>query len=67
VVITDPPGARVTVNGIGWGTTPATVRYLPAGEKRVRVSMEGYAATEQVISVVPGESRALEIPLTAAP
>jgi cytoskeletal protein RodZ len=67
VVTSDPPGARVTVNGIGWGTTPVTVRYLSAGEKRVRVSKEGYAAAEQVISVVQGQSRALEIPLAAAP
>jgi hypothetical protein len=55
------------VNGIGWGTTPVTVRYLPAGEKHVRVSKEGYTAAEHVIAVVEGESRALEIPLTATP
>lgn len=48
VVVSDPPGANVTVNGIGWGVTPLTVRYLPFGEKRVRVTKDGYRAAEQV-------------------
>ena len=37
-MVTDPPGARVIVDGIGRGTTPVTIRYLAAGEKRVRVA-----------------------------
>lgn len=50
-VITDPAGARVTVNGIGWGVTPVTIRYLDPGAKRVRVTREGYMTEERLIQV----------------
>jgi hypothetical protein len=67
VVTTDPPGARVTVNGIGWGPSPVTIRFLPPGEKRIRVSLEGYAATERMISVGVGQRQSLEISMDATP
>jgi hypothetical protein len=51
VITTQPAGARVTVNGVGWGTTPLTIRHLPPGEKRIRVSKAGYRSEERVISV----------------
>ena len=37
VVTSQPPGARVTVDGIGWGSAPVSIRFLPAGSKRIRV------------------------------
>lgn len=46
-----PEGARVTVDGIGWGVTPVTIRHLPEGSKRVRVTNDGYAAVERVVHV----------------
>jgi cytoskeletal protein RodZ len=67
VVTTQPSGARVTVNGIGWGITPVTIRYLPAGDKRIRVSKEGYATEERVVPVAEGHSRMLDIQLRSAP
>jgi len=67
VVTTQPEGARVTVNGIGWGTSPATIRYLTTGDKRIRVSMEGYVAKEQVLHVSEGRRHALTIRLAPAP
>jgi cytoskeletal protein RodZ len=51
VVITQPEGARVTVDGIGRGTTPLTIRYLAAGEKRVRVLKDGFPAVERTVRV----------------
>jgi transcriptional regulator with XRE-family HTH domain len=51
VVTSEPPGARVTVNGIGWGTTPLTIRYLPLGHKRVRLTMSGYVSVERTVVV----------------
>ena len=48
-VITQPVGARVTVNGVGWGSTPLTIRYLDPGPKRVRVLKEGYRAEERLV------------------
>jgi hypothetical protein len=57
-VTSDPPGARVTVNGIGWGETPLTIRYLPFGSKRVRAVMPGYASVERSIRLDGGQPRA---------
>lgn len=51
VVTTEPEGASVTVDGIGRGTTPATILYLSLGTKIVRVTMEGYAAEERAVQV----------------
>ena len=52
-VVTDPPGARVIVDGIGRGTTPVTIRYLSAGEKRVRVLKDGFPAQERTVRLAP--------------
>jgi len=49
VVTTEPEGARVTVNGIGWGIAPVTIRYLPPGDKRIRVTKMGYASEERTV------------------
>jgi hypothetical protein len=49
VVLSEPAGAIVTVNGIGRGATPSTVRFLPLGELRVRVSLQGYRSEERVV------------------
>jgi hypothetical protein len=67
VLITEPPGARVTVNGIGWGVSPVTIRYLPAGEKRIRVSREGYVADERVVRITEGRPTRIEIQLQRVP
>jgi cytoskeletal protein RodZ len=53
VVVSDPPGARVVVDGIGRGTTPVTIRYLSAGEKRVRVLRDGFPAEERTVRLAP--------------
>jgi cytoskeletal protein RodZ len=50
-VVSEPSGARVTVDGIGWGQTPVTIRYLPPGAKHVRLTRDGYAAQEQVVQL----------------
>lgn len=49
VVITQPSGARVTINGVGWGTTPVTIPYPPPGTKRIRVTKTGYESEERVV------------------
>lgn len=63
VVTSEPPGARVTVNGIGWGETPITIRHLPAGPKRIRVTKDGYVAAERVVSVAEGSARRVAVDL----
>jgi cytoskeletal protein RodZ len=67
VVTTEPAGARVTVNGIGWGVSPVTIRHLPPGDKRIRVSKEGYTAEERVVRITEGRQQALDVSLTSAP
>jgi hypothetical protein len=52
-IISEPAGARVTVNGIRWGQTPLTVRHLAPGEKRVRISKDGYTSAEQRLQLTP--------------
>ena len=50
MVITEPQGARVTINGVGYGTTPLTIRHLPPGTKRVRVTKAGYDSEERLVT-----------------
>ena len=62
-----PAGARVTVNGVGWGATPLTIRYLSAGEKRIRVTKDGYAASERMVQVYADRSSDLQVQLAPIP
>jgi cytoskeletal protein RodZ len=63
-VITEPIGARVTVNGVGWGLTPVTIRHVVPGAKRVRVTREGYRAEERLLQIEAGGSATtLRIPM----
>lgn len=63
-IVTEPPGARVTVDGVGRGVTPVTIRHLPPGTKRVRVTKDGYAGAERVVSFGQNEAgRTVRIPL----
>lgn len=56
VITTEPPGARVTVDGIGWGFTPITVRDLPYGHRRIRVTRDGYVSEQRVVRLSAGGS-----------
>jgi cytoskeleton protein RodZ len=51
IVVTEPAGARVTVDGVGRGITPVTIHYLPAGDKRIRVLKEGFASEERSVQL----------------
>ena len=68
IVTTEPAGGRVTVDGIGWGTTPVTIRNLPPGPKHIRVTKDGYGVEERVVNLAPNRSTiTLQIPLRSAP
>ena len=60
---TEPDGARVTVNGIGWGVAPIFIRHLEPGEQRIRVTMDGYAATERSVVLDGGSRQSVSIGL----
>jgi hypothetical protein len=53
---TQPPGARVFVNGTAQpGETPLTLRGLQPNESyRVRLEREGFVPEEQTIRLAPG-------------
>jgi hypothetical protein len=63
VVTSSPAGARVTVDGVGWGVTPLTIKYLPAGEKMIRVTKDGYVGRETRV-LVGGEQESATVRLT---
>jgi cytoskeleton protein RodZ len=67
VITTDPVEARVSVNGIGWGSTPITIQHLAPGEKRLRVTKDGYTAVEQITHVVSNRSTTVNIQLQPSP
>ena len=67
VVTSEPPGASVTVDGIGWGFTPVTIRHLPPGVKRIRVTKEGYSSEERETRVAGDRPSKLHIPLRTVP
>ena len=63
VVHSTPRGARVTVNGVGWGATPIAIRYLPEGTVRVRVAKPRFRSAERVVTVRDGEPSRIAIRL----
>jgi hypothetical protein len=51
VITSNPAGARVTVDGIGWGQTPITIRHLPPGAKVIRLTKDGYVAQQTQVLI----------------
>ena len=65
-IATDPPGARVTIDGVGRGTTPLTVASLPFGSHRIRVTLDGYLGEERIARIESAQpTSALQISLIA--
>jgi hypothetical protein len=56
-IVTEPTGARLTIDGVGWGVTPVTIRYLPPGNKRLRITSDGFATDERVIHFAASQPR----------
>lgn len=61
---TDPPGARVYLDGATWAD-PGTERELPAGPHQLRVEADGYESFSQEVEIKP--STAHELSLKLAP
>ncbi|MFT3772704.1 MAG: TonB-dependent receptor [Minicystis sp.] len=65
VVQADERGALVTVDGKPGGFTPAVIPAVPAGRRKVRVVLRGYAPVEIDVDVEPGkQAQPEEIKLT---
>jgi hypothetical protein len=56
-IVTTPPGASVTINGIPVGTAPITVSLNP-GPARVRATMSGYYPPPETRIVVERQTAA---------
>jgi cytoskeleton protein RodZ len=65
-ITSDPAGARVTVDGIGRGTTPVTIRFLTPGERTLRVIKDGYASEERSVRITDGRPTSVHVPLRTA-
>ena len=57
-ITSDPPGARVMVDGIGLGATPLTLHNISSGARRVRVIKDGFLSQERVVRVGAGRQPA---------
>ena len=66
VVTSDPPGARVMLDGIGWGTTPVTIRFLASGDRTLRVIKDGYVSEERRVHIATGHATTINLTLQAA-
>jgi transcriptional regulator with XRE-family HTH domain len=67
VVTSTPAGARVLVDGIGWGRTPLTISNIAPGDRRIRVVLDGFVSAERRVRVVAGRGHVTaHVDLTAA-
>jgi cytoskeletal protein RodZ len=66
-VTSSPPGARVLVDGIGYGPTPITIRHLRPGLRRVRLVLDGYASAERPLRLSDSRSATLDVTLDPLP
>jgi cytoskeletal protein RodZ len=57
-ITSEPAGARVTVNGIGRGTTPVRVQFLPPGAYTIRFVLPGHTSVTLQATIRPDRPRA---------
>ncbi len=67
LITSEPAGARVTVDGIGWGLTPVTIRHLTPGTRHVRLTKDGYQSEERAARVAGDGLHALHVSMRAVP
>lgn len=68
VLVTDPPGARVILDGVALGATPLTAdRLMPRTGARLSVSKPGFATQAFSIELPAGRETRVERTLRAAP
>ena len=62
----DPPGARVYLNGKWVGDTPTGQLTLPASEHLLRVEKDGFEPVVEAITLLPGGNRTFHVDLVPA-
>jgi hypothetical protein len=63
VVISEPPGATVSLDGKEIGTTPAENAKVMPGSHAVKIVLQGFAACEKQVTVAEGASDTLSVKL----
>lgn len=66
-VISDPPGAEVTVNGIARGKTPTLVKGIPKGRAAVKFVLEGFTDEVRELAMRAGDQQTLSVVLQPLP
>jgi hypothetical protein len=64
-VITNVPGAVVTLDGEPIGTSPATASDVSVGQHIVEAQAEGYATVQETVTIEAGQQRVVSLRLTA--
>ena len=62
-----PLGAKITIDGKDYGTTPRNITDLVIGSHIVTLTREGYYETKQTVEVKEGETSQINIPLNKVP
>jgi hypothetical protein len=65
-IVSEPPGAQVRIDGVVRGTTPLMLSAVPAGERRIVVSLGGSTVT-RTVQVVAGSRASMFASIGAAP
>ncbi len=65
-VISDPPGAQVTVNGRAADVTPTTVMQLPPGTYLIVVEKAGFLPARKSVAILEGGRATVEVKLEPA-
>jgi hypothetical protein len=65
VIETDPPGARVTVDGLPVGVSPANIASVAPGAHSVSAALPGRLPATQVALVRPGQATRVVLKLSA--
>jgi len=50
-IVSDPPGARITLDGRGVGITPKTIKDVDVGGHQITLTMENYLDAEKSVTV----------------
>ncbi|MGQ9661694.1 MAG: PEGA domain-containing protein [Kiritimatiellia bacterium] len=67
VVTSEPPGARLLLNGADRGTTPCTVDRIREGDCRVELLLDGYEPYIRELRLAAGQTESLNIVLKPLP
>jgi hypothetical protein len=65
-VITNVPGAIISLDGVDIGVAPAARGGLPPGEHVVMARASGYEAVDQTVTVIAGRERVVSLRFTTA-